>query len=651
MIFTDIPSLVSTGKKITAAWMNKLLDAVRRRTPIQGRGIRLTTTPNGTIISLSGNNGGNVSIEGQTKNELYPFKTRFVTLYDENDEPYESFEIYIPRFCFEILVSRIIDKTTVGVGQDAVGWDYERFMPWTDSSELVVNDLGSDADWYRIGDREDKYFGSSQRFAALYIYIFSKRGDYGEITAPNFKFHIRSIYGTGITPTGYTYQFSTLLAGITRLPYDTGTPYPSDGIGYVGTVYPLIRGKMYAEWIRFPRYGSELMLSTNNNSITVEGAIAALSNAIGGTGATNIPTPYSGNMAVDGGGDGTGDAGSSSSYSRGDHSHPLNVPEDGAVETTDLLIDDEESEDGTSPHYARADHVHSTADLIETDPTFLERDYGSGGIGTNYKFAPISHFHPANFDENEAENGTRYIEIFDDSTGATGLTPEQIEASVGVSENYARSDHTHWLFGVAQLGETGATMQADSVTGSGGNSEKAARLDHSHPLNVGGTGESGAANAIHSHGETGSFGTGAKYARQDHVHPFYKLASRVGGICGFGMNPPQTVICPPTWSSNIVGGGSGGATLNCYLGASTGMGTNLVSIYGGTGNAISQWSRDRDYSSIASEAGAYICTCEKIAYDNDNGRFIGFFRTLRFDAAGCLRSISAPKAYIVAPQW
>jgi hypothetical protein len=86
------------------------------------------------------------------------------------------------------------------------------------------------------------------------------------------------------------------------------------------------------------------------------------------------------------------------------------------------------------------------------------------------------------------------------------------------------------------------------------------------------------------------------------------------------------------------------------------MHADAKALYGDSA-ALSSWSRGRDYSTLSDYAGLYFSVCEKIIYHkaNPNGLnfncFIGFFRNVRFDAAGSLRSVSTPRAYIVGPTW
>ncbi|KAA6363149.1 MAG: hypothetical protein EZS28_041324, partial [Streblomastix strix] len=113
---------------------------------------------------------------------------------------------------------------------------------------------------------------------------------------------------------------------------------------------------------------------------------------------------------------GTGVAGTSNEYSRGDHKHPLQV--------SDVLPSKDTSVGtvGQTSSYARSDHQHP----IQTVDTIPVTDSTDGSYGTVDSYARNDHSHPINVQTNAS-----IIPIVD-GVGANGT-----------SAYYARHDHVH----------------------------------------------------------------------------------------------------------------------------------------------------------------------------------------------------------------
>ncbi|KAA6364552.1 MAG: hypothetical protein EZS28_039921, partial [Streblomastix strix] len=114
--------------------------------------------------------------------------------------------------------------------------------------------------------------------------------------------------------------------------------------------------------------------------------------------------------------DGTATAGISTEYSRGDHTHPLNIT------TTISPSDSASGSVGTTNYYARNDHSHPLNITTSIPP----QDSASGSVGTANYYARNDHSHPINVETNASN-----IPIVN-GVGANGT-----------SAFYARQDHVH----------------------------------------------------------------------------------------------------------------------------------------------------------------------------------------------------------------
>lgn len=283
-----------------------------------------------------------------------------------------------------------------------------------------------------------------------------------------------------------------------------------------------------------PRYGTEMTLAPDNaTSIT-----QAIANMSGGGGLDASPSDAIPKVDEE-----DGDAGTNKAYSRGDHSHPLNVNDEELPEP--IYGSKTESDSGISPSYARADHVHGVefmanspnSEVVADD---LLPDGGTNGealVGGSDKAAPIDHSHPLNVDETGEEVGTEIVpEVSEDAEPSTDYG--------GESMHYARADHTHPIFGFAKLADSaqvgiGITLlkDGDGDEEGGGNVGfdstnpqdvfLSAPICHSHPLNVPGSTDT-PENIVFD----GSSGVARTYARSDHAHAFPSDGNNSTGIGG-----------------------------------------------------------------------------------------------------------------------
>ncbi|KAA6336499.1 MAG: hypothetical protein EZS28_052873, partial [Streblomastix strix] len=145
---------------------------------------------------------------------------------------------------------------------------------------------------------------------------------------------------------------------------------------------------------------------------------------------------------------GTGQAGISNEYSRGDHRHPDNIS------TTIPEKDSSTGNVGTQTTYARSDHQHPLQFSSNTPVT----DSTSGSYGSTTDYALSNHSHPINVETNAGnipkpdglgDNGTSTFYARNDhihplSVSVVDPLPDGV-ATAGVANTYARSDHVHPL--------------------------------------------------------------------------------------------------------------------------------------------------------------------------------------------------------------
>ncbi|KAA6345505.1 MAG: hypothetical protein EZS28_052155, partial [Streblomastix strix] len=114
---------------------------------------------------------------------------------------------------------------------------------------------------------------------------------------------------------------------------------------------------------------------------------------------------------------GTGVAGTSTEYSRGDHKHPLQVSD--VLPAKDTVV----GEVGTVTTYARSDHTHH----VNLGNSVPKKDKGSGTGGSSNVYSSATHQHPLNIDPTTAN-----VPLVNATAAANGS-----------SDYYCRNDHVH----------------------------------------------------------------------------------------------------------------------------------------------------------------------------------------------------------------
>ncbi|KAA6366313.1 MAG: hypothetical protein EZS28_038160 [Streblomastix strix] len=114
---------------------------------------------------------------------------------------------------------------------------------------------------------------------------------------------------------------------------------------------------------------------------------------------------------------GTGVAGTSNEYSRGDHKHPLQVSD--VLPAKDTAV----GEVGTATTYARSDHTHQ----VNLGNSVPKKDTGTGTGGSSNVYSSATHQHPLNIDPTTAN-----VPLVNATAAANGS-----------SDYYCRNDHVH----------------------------------------------------------------------------------------------------------------------------------------------------------------------------------------------------------------
>ncbi|KAA6370320.1 MAG: hypothetical protein EZS28_034154 [Streblomastix strix] len=114
---------------------------------------------------------------------------------------------------------------------------------------------------------------------------------------------------------------------------------------------------------------------------------------------------------------GTGVAGTSTVYSRGDHQHPLQVST--VLPAKDTAV----GEVGTATTYARSDHIHH----VNLSNRVPKKDTGTGTAGSSNIYARSEHQHPLNIDPTTAN-----VPLVNATAAANGS-----------SDYYCRNDYVH----------------------------------------------------------------------------------------------------------------------------------------------------------------------------------------------------------------
>lgn len=629
MTTTDIPDRLPIGAvRLTGSWFNKLLDAVRRRTIIEGRGIRASATPNGVIISCT----ATAQTSSVSEETVKPWDMRFVDLGSNQ----MRLDVYLPQ--------GIKGLTVLDFGFNGASGDhnvYECFNPYIGDG------------WYSVGvssvtNLEAIMSETSDYSRTVSAFFYSQNGSSNRSIAFQGSVGTRRFSSANV-PDGY----------VIAAQYIFGMMADGEGGGYEAvstsrlSTFPINKVKdASAQDIKYKSgaydydtvyYEIELLKGRMPSGT---GAIADLSD--------DIPLIDSS----------TGSAGSSTGAARADHRHPLQVDDSKPPEPIPVWNIDPSlatgGEVGSSKGYARADHVHPFPPIVaneeaqdaESEEWYLDMmpdgEGGSvtgaspsdppveiGSVGSSERAAPIDHSHPLNV---TTDTSVPKAIIDEDLYEGTGSVEEEC---LGKSREYARADHTHVISGVPWLANnpdlpTGATdgvemmPDEDSASGSFGDGTLAAPIDHRHPMNLnpldtwmgtgGATGESGGGDVANGcifpiGGTSAFFGVSPHYCREDHRHPLPTDGTGANGIVGAA--PYETADAQSI---------SAGATSSGY-----GTGYN------------STWDRTVNFATGGTGAGFKISVVNKIAYNPSLGYFVAYFRTMTFDAYGLCKNVSAVK--------
>lgn len=619
-VYSDLPQSIRGGT-ITPAWVNRLLDAVRRRTIIGGRGILATSTPNGTIITATANGGGGgVTAAGNAPWDLR-VRDGFI-------------EIYLPQ-------NAHITVVALRNGDSSASSRYEVITP------SVVNPASTEVGWRKVSkaDFSSDEFQPPTGLTDIRAYIYKD--------ANQALYGYRIVIGTWVN--GLLYSSSAVVDSGWDMLYGRtiGVAEISAEKEAVSAYATAKQNSFLISDLDIPENGYDVPFS-QNDSQTISEKITQLQNRLpsGGGSAAGLTDVIPSLDTPD------GNAGSSTGAARADHQHPLQVsenlpadiPVDGfeGVETDNGAV-------GEASRYARADHVHgfpkvvgndnSDADALDILPdgeggsiTGASGDVEQvGALGMSAFAAALDHSHPLNIsaDFNEVKDILK--------VGGTGATEGDLESCLGTSSTYARADHTHPISGMTWLANdpdlpSGATAglsllpdEGTNPSGSIGAGTLAAPIDHRHPLNINaldtrwGTGATGATSDTYGDDATGiiqpigmfaKFGTSECYCREDHHHP---IPTDGTGATGIGTSPstdyPQTT--------------------GDYDGSDYGTGWDA------------SWDRDNpnDYTIGASGiSGGFqisvITAIKDVEIQEGISAKVAFFRTLTFDAYGCCRMAS-----------
>lgn len=131
MHLSDIPIPIPVRRApISAKWAGDITRAINARRLIAGKGIRLTKSPNGTIVEATA-----VSFAaGAMLSHLLPFTCRYATM-DETGE-YDGWEIFLPAGC-----------VTIGASHKPMNPPARRKKSGSNGND-VIEDVPS---WYRLG--------------------------------------------------------------------------------------------------------------------------------------------------------------------------------------------------------------------------------------------------------------------------------------------------------------------------------------------------------------------------------------------------------------------------------------------------------------------------------------------------------------------
>lgn len=627
MTTTDIPDRLPMGAvRLMGSWFNKLLDAVRRRTIIQGNGIRTQATPNGVIISASSSPSAGVS---KADGEYEPWDIRI------NEE---YVEIYLPQNSIQI--------TAFEKGEDNIlGTKYDTYYP------TIVNTQSEDSGWYKVCKTSNTWITTPSDGGHRILALIYKTQ-----SLTTFSYRIAFGVHIGSAEISTTATIGGSWSGLYHR--CIGTAEFSDR-EIVSAYSASKENTILINDLEIPETGWDISFSATDSQPVSEKIIQLQNRMPSGTGAIadlsdDIPLiDYS-----------IGSAGSSTDAARADHQHPMQVDDSKPPEPIPVWNIDPSlatgGEVGSSTGYARADHIHpfppivanEEAQYAEGEEWYLDMmpdgEGGSvtgaspsdppveiGSVGSSERAAPIDHSHPLNVTTDTSKPKAIIDEDLYEGTGSVE------EECLGKSREYARADHTHVISGVPWLANnpdlpTGATdgvemmPDEDSASGSFGYGTLAAPIDHRHPMNLnpldtwisgsGATGEGGGGDVADGcifpiGGTSAFFGISPHYCREDHRHPLPTDGIGANGIVG--SEPYETAD-----SQSI----SAGATSSGY-----GAGYNAT------------WDRNVNFATGGTGAGFQISVVNKISYNPSLGYFVAYFRTLTFDAYGLCKNVSEVK--------
>lgn len=121
-----LPRKPVPGEPVTAQLLGRIIDYMRRSTPLKGPGITLRAGPGGTVIGVKQSAG---SAAGDPADGIYPFLVRFVASEEEGATPIDGdYIVYIPQGSLSANGTQA-DPADFGLEEYAEG-DYEDVPGW-----------------------------------------------------------------------------------------------------------------------------------------------------------------------------------------------------------------------------------------------------------------------------------------------------------------------------------------------------------------------------------------------------------------------------------------------------------------------------------------------------------------------------------------
>lgn len=650
MTTTDIPDRLPMGAvRLMGSWFNKLLDAVRRRTIIEGRGIRASATPNGVIVSCTVTPPQTAFSESKPIPWTLRAKGTLVQIYIPtlgqtsptviklNDSILPSNHAgiadisYLSSYADEDDVGwyTIYDVASVGNGT----YPIEYCLLWQHQNGNIAHYVSfgirfspSNADWLTNFSSQGTYFPTyfrpigSLRKSEQGIEVVGAIS--GEPTLIGAK--ITEASGGGAISGGYYIPSIDEEGVLTWTPSDTGMPTiePSNIKGDTGAT-----GATGAtgDAGKNGQNGAQGPTGADGGYYTPDVTDGILSWTPSDTGMPPIPdadirgTGYTDEILeaveVIAGND------SGTLYWYSDMLMTYDEIMD-AVETSGVFLGatravynpSTETWGGGGASYSTLSEFMNMGLSIPPPIGFDSHgnlattgsagNVGASGIGNTTTFAASNHSHAYVFADD-----IRPPETFLAMDGCTVSSTISVSGGVVLSSSFVQSK---------PISDTTGTPTG-SMLGSTGMLPIPARQDHSHPLNVPEVYMNIAQSSLSPNdyvfpiaGPTGVFGEKPYYARIDHKHPLPTLGTGATGIL-YG---------------NILDLPCESATEGAVISSNYGTGYNNI------------WKRETSFSATGGNAGFKMSVVTKIKYDNNSGNYVAYFRTLTFDAFGCVREIS-----------